>query len=147
MTNFSAEILYSPRCPHVDDLLSSTAKHYPPHFNISSSLNSSELENEMGKRKAFAGVEFPDYYAVSWGRRESRRNFWNSFFQNLTTLPDNIEYNLRFPGELRQTNGEINPLTFNWRTNFLFQRFQSGGARNYKAEHDGVASGYYVEGQ
>lgn len=57
--------------------------------------------------------------------------------QNLTQLPDDLTYALRFPGELRRTGGAINPLWFNWRTDFLFPLFQPGGARNWALEHDG----------
>lgn len=66
--------------------------------------------------------------------------------QNITELPDEISYALRFPGELRRTGGAINPLWFNWRTDFLFPLFQPGGARNWALPHDGVPAGYYVEG-
>ena len=40
----------------------------------------------------------------------------------------------------------MNPLWFNFRTDFLFPQFQPGGARNWNIEHDGVPAGYYVEG-
>lgn len=53
---------------------------------------------------------------------------------------------MRFPGELRRTEGAMNPLWYNWRTDFLFPMFQPGGARNWASQHDGVPSGYYVEG-
>ena len=69
------------------------------------------------------------------------------FTQNLTSLPDDLTYSLRFPGELRRTGGAINPLWFNWRTNFLFPMFQPGGPRNYNQVHDGIPAGYYLEGE
>jgi ATP-binding cassette subfamily A (ABC1) protein 3 len=53
---------------------------------------------------------------------------------------------LRYPGELRRTQSIINPLIFNWRTDFLFPLFQTGGARNYWVPHDGIPSGYFIEG-
>jgi hypothetical protein len=40
----------------------------------------------------------------------------------------------------------MNPLWFNWRTDFLFPLFQPGGARNWAQVHDGVPAGYYIEG-
>lgn len=40
----------------------------------------------------------------------------------------------------------MNPLWFNWRTDFLFPQFQPGGARNYVHDHDGSPAGYYIEG-
>lgn len=64
----------------------------------------------------------------------------------MTELPDHLVYSMRFPGELRRTEGAMNPLWYNWRTDFLFPMFQPGGARNWASQHDGVPSGYYVEG-
>jgi hypothetical protein len=40
----------------------------------------------------------------------------------------------------------MNPLWFNWRTDFLFPLFQPGGARNWGQIHDGIPAGYYIEG-
>lgn len=40
----------------------------------------------------------------------------------------------------------MNPLWYNWRTDFLFPLFQPGGARNWRSVTDGSPSGYYVEG-
>lgn len=61
-------------------------------------------------------------------------------------MPDDLSYSLRFPGELRRTDNAMNPLWYNWRTDFLFPQFQPGGARNWAQEHDGVPAGYYIEG-
>lgn len=67
-------------------------------------------------------------------------------FQNMTELPDDLSYSVRYPGELRRTGRAINPLFFNWRTDFLFPLFQPGGSRNYMNDHDGIPAGYYIEG-
>jgi hypothetical protein len=67
-------------------------------------------------------------------------------FQNLTELPDDLSYSMRYPGELRRTDNVLNTLLFNWRTDFLFPLFQPGGSRNYMNDHDGSPSGYYNEG-
>jgi ATP-binding cassette, subfamily A (ABC1), member 3 len=64
----------------------------------------------------------------------------------MTQLPDQLSYALRYPGELRRTGKAINPLFFNWRTDFYFPQFQPGGARNWESENDGIPAGYYLEG-
>lgn len=70
----------------------------------------------------------------------------HDLFQNLTTLPDALSYALRFPSELRFTSFVNNPVWFNWRTDLLFPRFQTGGPRNLEHKSDGSPSGYYNEG-
>jgi hypothetical protein len=70
----------------------------------------------------------------------------SNFSQNLTELPDHLSYSLRYPGELRRVGQAMNPLWFNWRTDFFFPQFQPGGARNWASDHDGTPAGYYLEG-
>lgn len=99
-----------------------------PFLKISSVPLSDDLAPYLRQKNAFVGIEFPDSY------------------QNITQLPDDLDYSMRYPGELRRTNNAINPLFLNWRTDFLFPLFQPGGSRNYKDDHDGIPSGYYIEG-
>lgn len=99
-----------------------------PLLKISSVPSSEKLAPYLRQKNAYVGIEFPDHYA------------------NLTELPDDLSYSLRYPGELRRTGSALNPLFFNWRTDFLFPPFQPGGARNYENDHDGAPSGYYLEG-
>lgn len=99
-----------------------------PLLKISSVPSSAQLAPYLRQKFAYAGIQFPDEYA------------------NLTELPDDLTYSIRYPAELRRTGKVINPLYFNWRTDFLFPIFQPGGARNYWAPHDGSPSGYYMDG-
>lgn len=99
-----------------------------PFLKISSVPSSDKLAPYLRQKNAYVGIEFPDDYA------------------NATELPDNLTYSIRYPGELRRTGKSLNPLFFNWRTDFLFPLFQPGGARNHQNDHDGAPSGYYLEG-
>lgn len=99
-----------------------------PILRVVSTSNSSQLDLYLQQQNAYAGIEFPDYYA------------------NLTNLPEDLTYSIRYPGELRRTANVLNPLFFNWRTDFLFPQFSPGGARNYHRSDDGAPSGYYSEG-
>lgn len=99
-----------------------------PLFRVSSVPSSAQLAPYLRQKFAYAGIQFPDEYA------------------NLTELPDDLIYSIRYPTELRRTGTIINPLFYNWRTDFLFPLFQPGGARNYHHPHDGSPSGYYMEG-
>jgi ATP-binding cassette subfamily A (ABC1) protein 3 len=99
-----------------------------PFLKISSVPSSEQLAPYLRQKNAYVGIEFPDSYA------------------NITELPDDLTYSLRYPGELRRTGNALNPLFFNWRTDFLFPLFQPGGARNHANDHDGTPSGYYLEG-
>lgn len=109
-------------------LMSLIAPMVKPLLRISSVPSSAELAPYLRQKNAYVGIEFPDTYA------------------NITELPDDLSYSLRFPGELRRTGANLNPLYFNWRTDFLFPIFQPGGSRNPENDHDGLPSGYYMEG-
>lgn len=99
-----------------------------PLLKVTSVPSSAQLAPYLRQKFAYAGIQFPDEYA------------------NLTELPDDLKYSIRYPAELRRTDNVINPLYFNWRTDFLFPLFQPGGARNHHHPHDGSPSGYYMEG-
>lgn len=43
-------------------------------------------------------------------------------------IPNQLEYAMRFPSELR--TGRFNPSSNNWRTDLLFPRFEITGPRN-----------------
>lgn len=66
--------------------------------------------------------------------------------QNITELPKDLRYVLRFPSELRSLpQGFQEPLFFNWRTNLLFPLLSFGGPRG-KDDDDGSLPWYNREG-
>lgn len=147
-TNFTNEIVYSPSNIHLENLFGIVSEYVRPFLNINSVKSSDLLAPRLSQANSYVGVEFPDWYAVSFHSIPFKTFFTKTLLsQNLTALPDNLTYSLRFPGELRRTGGAMNPLWFNWRTDFLFPLFQPGGARNWGQIHDGVPAGYYIEGK
>lgn len=64
--------------------------------------------------------------------------------QNLTELPKNLSYSLRFPSESR-TPDVTEPLIFNWHTNLLYPLFSSGGPRSRLEDYGGMPF-YFQEG-
>lgn len=64
--------------------------------------------------------------------------------QNITELPKNLIYTLRFPSESRM-NSEVNPTIFNWQTNLLVPIYAGGGARG-GAMDEGGAPYYFSDG-
>ncbi|KAG4071964.1 hypothetical protein HA402_006125 [Bradysia odoriphaga] len=64
---------------------------------------------------------------------------------NVVDIPDNLEYSIRLPSELRTPDGFF-PATYNWRTDLLFPRFEILGPRNRGSDNGGVPPGYYQEG-
>lgn len=139
--------MYSPKNEILAGLFEIVQQLVFPFLAVKSVPTSSDLVPRLSQANSFVGIEFPDAYAVSEDNKNCwRGDSWLEIFQNLTELPDDLSYSMRFPGELRRTNGAMNPLWFNWRTDFLFPLFQPGGARNWASEHDGVPAGYYIEG-
>ncbi|XP_031627171.1 ATP-binding cassette sub-family A member 3-like, partial [Contarinia nasturtii] len=63
---------------------------------------------------------------------------------NITELPKNLVYTLRFPSELRATI-DANPLVYNWQTNLLYPIFSGGGPRGGISDSGGAPS-YHSEG-
>jgi hypothetical protein len=117
-TNFTNEIVYSPANPQLENLFGIVSQYVRPFLNINSVSNSEMLAPRLIQANSYVGVEFPDWYAVSFIFKNSffLKTNTRTFSQNLTSLPDQLCYSLRFPGELRQTGGAMNPLWFNWRT-------------------------------
>ncbi|KAG5670263.1 hypothetical protein PVAND_000540 [Polypedilum vanderplanki] len=123
---YTYEIAYSPQNNEIDKLMEVFKKDTRTE-NVTALASSADLELHMIKSHTYFGIEFPDEYKF------------------LKELPDNIEYSIRFPAELRRTNWEVN-IYYNWHTDTLFPFKQFGGARNSHVSHDGVPSGYYIEG-
>lgn len=67
-----------------------------------------------------------------------------SCFQGITTLPNNLNYTLRFPSECRGPI-DFNPLYSNWYTQRLFPAFSFGGPRSGNNSY-GSTPFYFFEG-
>jgi hypothetical protein len=64
----------------------------------------------------------------------------------MTTMPNQLQFAIRFPGELRNNGFNSNPLLYSWRTDYLFPYYAGTGPRNYDINDGGVPAGYYPEG-
>lgn len=67
-------------------------------------------------------------------------------FQNLTTIPFDLTFSLRFPAELRLIPPGMPIERYNWFTTQLFPTFQEYGPRNYNDTDGGLPPGYCLEG-
>lgn len=66
--------------------------------------------------------------------------------QNISELPTNLKYSLRFPSESRTPTALLNqPLIFNWHTRLLYPLFSTGGPRE-REDNDGGMLWYFREG-
>jgi ATP-binding cassette, subfamily A (ABC1), member 3 len=117
-------IAFSPANPVLQRLISLVAE--AAGYLVTPLENANALQQFLIAEGSFVGVEFPASYA------------------GLTTLPDQLNYSLRFPGELRMFGFNGNPLNFNWRTDFRFPQFLTG-VRNRNSQHGGFPTGYYAE--
>ena len=63
-TNISNEIVYSPQNEELDKMFAIVGQLVRPLMKVSSVANATELVTRVSKANSFAGVEFPDSYAV-----------------------------------------------------------------------------------
>lgn len=66
-------------------------------------------------------------------------------FQNITTLPNHVEFALRYPAEMRTFVAVGTEFWNNWQTNRLFPAFDVPGLRNPTSEDGGYPANYYWE--
>ncbi|XP_053689710.1 phospholipid-transporting ATPase ABCA3-like [Sabethes cyaneus] len=120
-----SKIAYSPKNAILDDLLHDALKNHlrsVTDLTLEGYPDAQSLENLLAQQNYLAGVEFDKNLA------------------NITSLPDHINFALRFPGETRVGRW----LFSNWRTNLLVVPF-SPGARNPNMT-DGGNPNYMYEG-
>jgi ATP-binding cassette, subfamily A (ABC1), member 3 len=121
---YRPNIAFSPANPVLNQLIDLVGD--AADFLVSSLPDANALQQFLIAEKSFVGVEFPPSYA------------------HLTALPDQLNYTLRFPGELRMLGHNHNPLNFNWRTDFRFPMFLTG-VRNRNSQFGGFPTGYFAE--
>lgn len=120
---------YSPRNSILESLLLNAVEflNASDFLTVAAQNDASSLEQSLRRHNSLAAVEFPDFYGL------------------LDAFPQNLEFALRFPAELR-TKLPTTPIELsNWFTNLKFPSFPEYGPRNGN-DHDGGAPGYYREG-
>lgn len=120
------KVAYSPANPILDALVADALENHMlstfTNFTHEGYPNAFQLQALLVQQNYFVGIEFDDALA------------------NITELPEQIGFALRFPGETRTNSW----LFANWRTNYLVVPF-SPGARNPNLT-DGGTPNYYYEG-
>ncbi|XP_031638223.1 ATP-binding cassette sub-family A member 3-like, partial [Contarinia nasturtii] len=90
----------------------------------------------------FHGVDRPEQVENITARHEFLAGVVFDHDANITKLPKNLVYTLRFPSELRNA---LDPLIFHWQTNMQYPLFSGGGPRK-KSSDTGGAPNYFSEG-
>lgn len=62
----SNELVYSPANVYLDELFQKFNEYVEPYLSVRSEKNSRSLESRLLKNDSFVGVEFPDWYWVSY---------------------------------------------------------------------------------
>lgn len=119
---------YSPENPELNKLVTNAAaliKYEYEAPKVLANQSSNDLERFLTNNDVLVGIQFPDSY------------------KNLTNLPDNLEYSLRFPSKQRHSTSSSSP---GWVLNKLFSDFSLSGPRNRNDDDGGYPPGYYSEG-
>ena len=87
-----------------------------------------------------------NFFRLKFDKMFEKKIIKNNFIhsQNVTELPKNLKYALRFPSDTR-TNIDRNPVFFSWQTNLLVQIYTGGGVRGGPSPYGGAPS-YFTEG-
>lgn len=124
-------LAYSPNHVALAGLMQRVADEY--RFDLHAEDNSSALESYAVTRNPFASIEFDDALGNSVD----------------LVLPDDLNYAIRFPSELRTENEALRRFTgffFNWATNFKVTNDFTIGPRNRNETDGGSPPGYINQG-
>lgn len=128
LVDVKMRIAYSPTNPMLDALMSQSLDilQSSKDLRLDPVTDPANLEAHLVTNNIWVGVEFPESY------------------QSRDDLPDNFEFSLRFPSELRTSGGFVE--WSNWFTNRMFLPFNVPGPRNRDEASGGQPPGYYQEG-
>lgn len=129
MTPINFTIAYSPANPIFNELVTKAATQL--QLNVTSLPNSLELETVVMANDLICGIVFDDS------------------LKDITKLPNDLTYSIRFPSELRAFPLELEQFAAfqgNWRTEVLFDQFLGNSPRNLKQNDGGTPAGYTREG-
>lgn len=117
--NVSMVLAYSPKNYILEELVMNACKLLKGVEGVISNKTSGDLNKFLTENDIFCGIEFPDSY------------------KNLTELPEHLNFSLRFPAKLRESD---------WKLNKKFAPFTLEGPRNPEEETGGLPPGYLVQG-
>ncbi|BFG01721.1 ATP-binding cassette sub-family A member 3 [Drosophila madeirensis] len=124
LNDFKFELYYSPYNPVLDRLVNETCSRLQLQA-YHSSVDAATLQANLVAERAFAGIQFSDDWA------------------GVSELPDDFDFALRFPSELRTATIAI---ANTWLTMRLFPSIDLTGPRNEADEDGGIPVGYLREG-
>uniref|UniRef100_A0A336L4T4 CSON004232 protein n=1 Tax=Culicoides sonorensis TaxID=179676 RepID=A0A336L4T4_CULSO len=126
---FNWTIFYSPQNPVLEDFVKAAIERIKTtqKITVEGKKNSSDLNFSLITSKPITGIEF------------------NDILTNVTRIPQNLDFTLRFPYELRNDRSNFVAL-FNWFTDLIFPQFQENLPRNEKTDDGGLPPGYAREG-
>lgn len=139
--------MYTPNVPILAELLRETSNLLQLQAAVGVN-NSDQLGKTLVQQNLFVGLEFHNpEVCIFYFYVDDMKILYRplQFLSSPASLPNKLEYSIRFPSELR-TSVYDNPILYNWRTNLLFPRFQILGPRNPNDTDDGIPSGYVREG-
>lgn len=126
---FNFTIAYSPMNDKLEELMQNASVLLD--LEVIGLENATELERYAMDNNLLCGIEF------------------NDTLSDITELPENITYSIRFPSELRVLPAFLQPIAAfagNWRTEILFDKFLGNRPRNLNENDGGTPSGYAREG-
>ncbi|XP_062564160.1 phospholipid-transporting ATPase ABCA3-like [Armigeres subalbatus] len=121
-------IAYSPENEVLERIVTRSIGYLDdPLLNTMSFVNSSAMQIFLQNNNLLAGVQFPESYA------------------NIQTIPDHVEFSIRYPAEMR-THSEVGSEFWNhWQTSRLFPIFEVPGPRNPHDHDGGYPANYHYE--
>ncbi|KAH8312526.1 hypothetical protein KR044_011269, partial [Drosophila immigrans] len=119
------KLYYSPRYKPFEEIIAMTVEKLKLE-GYDAVDNQSEMDLRMQQNNYFAGVQFLDAET------------------NITELPLELAYELRFPPVLRSSPKPKNPLL--WGTTKLYPLTSEDGGAHNRTNHTGVPPGYFEEG-
>ena len=121
-------IASSPKNPFLDKIVSSAARSLGRDLRFESYNDSSILNNVLVSNNYLAGIEFDDD------------------LRNVTEVPDNLNFSIRFPSEMRTISEPGSEFWATWWTILLFPNYQYAGARWINRSDGGYPVNYFAEG-
>ncbi|KAJ6635436.1 Phospholipid-transporting ATPase ABCA3 [Pseudolycoriella hygida] len=127
-TIVNRQLIYSPKNDVLERIVSNVSVQLGFNGTVLGVPNSLELLNSAKVYEPFASIEFEDS------------------LQSIVTLPNVINYAIRFPAELRRNQVVANAFFENWATDYKLGSDFSIGPRNRYEDDGGEPPGYIPQG-
>ncbi|XP_055596271.1 phospholipid-transporting ATPase ABCA3-like [Uranotaenia lowii] len=121
-------LAYAPKNALLERVVRKAARTLGTDVRVRSYNDSKSMYNVLVTNNYLAGIEFGDN------------------LENITSIPDDISFALRYPSEMRTTMLPGAQFWANWRTFLVFPPFQTYGARAVNYTDGGYPANYYGEG-